>query len=191
VLGAAREAAAELGVSVVSPGAAAALRLLAAISNAKAVVEVGTGTGVSGAWLLRGMRADGVLTTIDFESEHQRIARRVFAAAGYPPSRTRIITGRALDVLPRLADRAYDMIFIDHDATEYAAGVEAATRLLRPGGTLVIGAALAGGRVTDPAIRDPETVTLREVVKALRDADEWTPALLPIGQGLLCAARNP
>jgi predicted O-methyltransferase YrrM len=191
VLGAAREAAAELGVSVVSPGAAAALRLLAAISNAKAVVEVGTGTGVSGVWLLRGMRADGVLTTIDFESEHQRIARRVFVAAGYPPSRTRIITGRALDVLPRLADRAYDMVFIDHDALEYAAGVEAATRLLRPGGTLVVGAALAGGRVTDPAIRDPETVTLREVVKSLRDADEWTPALLPVGEGLLCAARTP
>jgi predicted O-methyltransferase YrrM len=190
VLGAAREAAAELGISAVSPGSGAALRLLAAISNAKAMVEVGTGTGVSGVWLLRGMRADGVLTTIDYEGEHQRIARRVFAAAGYPPSRTRIITGRALDVLPRLADRAYDMIFVDHDATEYAPAVDAATRLLRPGGTLVLGAALAGGRVTDPAIRDPETVTLREVVKALRDADEWTPALLPIGEGLLCAART-
>ena len=49
----------------------------------------------------------------------------------------------------------------------------------------MLGAALAGGRVTDPAIRDPETVLLREVVKALRDTDEWTPAILPIGEGLL------
>jgi predicted O-methyltransferase YrrM len=190
VLDAAREQAAELGIAAVSPGAGAALRLIAAIGNAKAVVEVGTGTGVSGIWLLRGMREDGVLTTIDLESEHQRVARRVFAAAGNAPSRTRIITGRALDVLPRLADGAYDLVFVDHDPTEYAAAVDAATRLLRPGGTLVLGAALASGRVTDPAIRDPETVMLREIVKALRDAEEWTPALLPIGEGLLCAARG-
>lgn len=190
MLAAARGQAAELGITPVSPGAGAALRLIAAIGNAKAVVEVGTGTGVSGVWLLRGMRGDGVLTTIDFEGEHQRVARRVFAAAGNAPSRTRIITGRALDVLPRLADRAYDLVFIDHDVTEYSAGVAAAVRLLRLGGTLVLGAALAGGRVTDPALRDPETVMVREVVKALRDAEEWTPALLPIGEGLLCAART-
>jgi predicted O-methyltransferase YrrM len=55
---------------------------------------------------------------------------------------------------------------------------------------LVLGGALAGGRVADPAARDPETVALREVVKALRDADDWTPALLPVGDGLLCAARR-
>jgi predicted O-methyltransferase YrrM len=190
VLAAAREQAVELGITAVSPAAGAALRLVAAVGSAKAVVEVGTGTGVSGVWLLRGMRADGVLTTIDFEAEHQRVARRVFAAAGNAPSRARIITGRALDVLPRLADQAYDLVFVDHDVTEYAAGVAAAARLLRPGGTLILGGALAGGKVTDPAIRDPETVMLREVVKGLRDADEWTPALVPVGEGLLCAARN-
>jgi predicted O-methyltransferase YrrM len=190
VLTVAREQAAELGIAAVSPAAGAALRLVAAVGSAKAVVEVGTGTGVSGVWLLRGMRTDGVLTTIDFEAEHQRVARRVFAAAGNAPSRTRIITGRALDVLPRLADQAYDLVFVDHDVTEYAAGVAAAARLLRPGGTLVLGGALAGGKVTDPAIRDPETVMLREVVKGLRDAEEWTPALVPVGEGLLCAARN-
>jgi predicted O-methyltransferase YrrM len=190
VLAAARGQAAELGITPVSAGAGAALRLIAATSNARAVVEVGTGTGVSSLWLLRGMRVDGVLTTIDLEAEHQRVARRVFAAAGFAPSRTRIIAGRALDVLPRLADSAYDLVFVDHDATEYAAGVAAAARLLRPGGVLVLGGALAGGRVADPALRDPETVALREVVKSLRDADEWTTALLPVGEGLLCAARR-
>jgi predicted O-methyltransferase YrrM len=190
VLATARGQAAELGVAAVSPGAGAALRLVAATSNARAVVEVGTGTGVSGLWLLRGMRADGVLTTIDVEAEHQRVARRLFAAAGFAPSRTRIIAGRALDVLPRLADAAYDLLFVDHDAEEYEASVQAAARLLRPGGVLVLGGALAGGRVADPAARDPETVALREVVKALREAEEWTSALLPVGDGLLCAARR-
>jgi predicted O-methyltransferase YrrM len=191
VLAAARAQAREVGLTPVGPAAGAALRFIAAAGNAKAVVEVGTGTGVSGVWLLRGMRPDGVLTTIDIEGEHQRVARRVFAEAGFAPSRTRIISGRALDVVPRLADGAYDLIFVDHDAGEYAAAVDAAVRLLRPGGVLVLGAALAGGKVADPAVRDPDTVALRETVKALRDADEWTPALLPTGDGLLCAVRRP
>jgi predicted O-methyltransferase YrrM len=189
VFSAAREQAAELGISAVSRGVGAALRVIAAMSNAKAVVEVGTGTGVSGGWLLRGMRRDGVLTTIDLEAEHQRIARRVFSAVGNPPSRTRIITGRALDVLPRLADQAYDLVFVDHDPSEYGPVVSAAERLLRPGGTLVLSDALAGGRVSDPTIRDAETVLLREAVKGLRDSGAWVPALLPIGDGLLLAAR--
>ena len=189
-LAAARARARELGCLSIGPAGGAALRLLATALAARAVVEVGTGTGVSGLWLLRGMRPDGVLTTIDIEGEHQRVARRIFAEARFAPSRTRIITGRALDVLPRLADGAYDLVFVDHDANEYAAAVNAAARLLRPGGVLVLGAALAGGKVGDPAARDPDTVALREVVKALRDADEWIPALLPTGDGLLCAVKR-
>lgn len=190
VLGVARSIAEEVGVEVVTPASGAALRLIAAATNARSVVEVGTGTGVSGVWLLRGMQPAGVLTTIDVESEYQRVARKVFAEAGFAPSRTRIIAGRALDVLPRLADRAYDLVFFDHDASEYAACVTAAARLLRPGGILVLCGVLAGGRVADPTVRDPRSVALREVVKSLRDTDEWISALLPVGDGLLTAAKR-
>jgi predicted O-methyltransferase YrrM len=190
VLRTARSLAREVGLDAVTPGAGAALRLLAAAGNARAVVEIGTGTGVSGVWLLRGMRPDGVLTTIDVEAEHQRIARRIFVEAGFAPGRTRIITGRALDVLPRLADGAYDLIFIDADAAEYSAGVDAALRLLRPGGVLAVNGALAGGRIGDPAARDRETVTIREVVKAVRESEDWVPALLPAGDGLLAAVKR-
>jgi predicted O-methyltransferase YrrM len=190
ILHVARSLAHEVGLVPVQPGAGAALRLLAAAGGAKSVVEVGTGTGVSGLWLLRGMRADGILTTIDVEAEHQRMARRIFAEAGYQPSRTRIITGRALDVLPRLADGVYDLLFVDGNRDEYAACVVSALRLLRRGGVLAINAVLAGGRVADPAARDPDTVGLREVVKAVRDAEEWTQALLPVGDGLLAAVKR-
>ena len=190
VLQTARSLAHEVGLSAVTPGAGAVLRLLAAAGSAKAVVEIGTGTGVSGVWLLRGMRADGVLTTIDLEHEHQRIARRIFLEAGFAPSRTRIIAGRALDVLPRLADGMYDLIFVDADATEFGACAEAALRLLRPGGVLAVHGALAGGRIGDPAARDADTVTIRETVKAVRESDDWIPALLPAGEGLLVAVKR-
>jgi len=185
----ARIRAREVGAVPVSRAAGAVLRMLAAAVRAKAVVEVGTGTGVSGLWLLRGMRADGILTTIDIEAEHQRLARKGFAEAGLAASRTRIITGRALDVLPRLADGAYDLVLVDADPTAYAQYVAEALRLLRAGGLLVLARALGeGGRVADPAARDPESVALREVVKAVRDADEWIPAL--VHAGLLAAARR-
>lgn len=190
VLQTARSLAHEVGVGAVAPGAGAALRMLAAAGNAKAVVEIGTGTGVSGVWLLRGMRPDGVLTTIDVENEHQRIARRIFVAAGFAPSRTRIITGRALDVLPRLADRVYDLLFVDADAAEYGACADAAVRLLRPGGVLAIHGAFAGGRVSDPAARDIATVTVRELVRSVRESEEWIPTLLPVGDGLLVAVKR-
>jgi predicted O-methyltransferase YrrM len=190
VLQTARNLAHELSLTAVTPGAGAVLRLLAAAGSAKAVVEIGTGTGVSGVWLLRGMRADGVLTTIDVDHEHQRIARRIFVEAGFAASRTRIITGRALDVLPRLADGVYDLVFVDADAAEFAACADAALRLLRPGGALVVNGALAGGRISDPAARDVDTVTIRETVKAIRESEAWIPALIPAGAGLLTAVKR-
>lgn len=190
VLRTARALAKEVGLDAISPDTGAALRLLAAAGSARAVVEIGTGTGVSGVWLLGGMRADGVLTTIDVEAEHQRIARRIFQQAGFAPGRTRIITGRALDVLPRLADGVYDMIFVDADVAEYRSCLEAALRLLRPGGVLALNGALAGGRIGDPAARDLETVAVREVVKSVRESEAWIPALLPAGAGLLAAVKR-
>ncbi|GIF24322.1 putative O-methyltransferase YrrM [Actinoplanes tereljensis] len=190
VLQTARSLAHELGLDSVTPAAGSVLRLLAAAGNAKAVVEIGTGAGVSGIWLLRGMRTDGVLTTIDVENEHQRIARRIFVEAGFAPSRTRIITGRALDVLPRLADGVYDLVFVDADATEFTACAEAALRLLRPGGVLVVNGAMAGGRISDPAARDVDTLTIRETVRIVRESEEWIPAVIPSGAGLLTAVKR-
>ena len=139
-------------------GAGAALRFLASVLDARAVVEVGTGTGVSGLWLLRGMRADGVLTTVDVEAEHQRLAKQTFTEAGIPAQRARTISGAALDVLPRLTDGHYDLVFCDGDKREYADYLTEALRLLRPGGVVVFDNALWHDRVADPAQRDEETV---------------------------------
>jgi predicted O-methyltransferase YrrM len=190
VLAAARARAAEVGCVPTGPGGGAALRMLASALGARSVVEIGTGTGVSGVWLLRGMRSDGVLTSIDVESEHQRLARKTFTDAGFAPSRFRLINGRALDVLPRLADGSYDLVLVDGDKTEYADYLAAALRLLRPGGVVALDNALWRGRVADPAARDPESVALREVAKLVRDHEDLVPALLPVGDGLLVGVKQ-
>jgi predicted O-methyltransferase YrrM len=186
----ARDRAGELGCAAVQPGTGAALRVLAAAAQARAVVEVGTGAGVSSLCLLRGMPADGVLTTIDVEVEHQRAAKQAYAEEGVRPARTRTIAGRALDVLPRLTDGAYDLVFVDADIESYPAYVEQAVRLLRPGGVLAMDGALWHDRVPDPARRDEATTIVRETGRLVRDDERLHPALLPVGDGLLVAVRR-
>jgi predicted O-methyltransferase YrrM len=190
VLTVARARGEDLGCTPVSPGVGATLRVLAAAVSARAVVEIGTGAGVSGVYLLRGMPEDGVLTTIDLEVEHQRTARETYGQAGIRPNRTRLICGRALDVLPRLTDGAYDIVLLDADKAEYSAYLEQALRLLRPGGVLAVDNALWHDRVADPAQRDQATTVVREMGKAVRDDAQLVPAMLPCGDGLLLAVKR-
>lgn len=190
VVVAARQRAAELGSVPIGSGASAALTFIAATIGARSVVEVGTGVGVSGLHLLDGMTPDGILTSIDIESEHHRAAKRAFADAGIAPTRTRLINGRALDVLPRLTDGAYDLVYVDGDRSDYPRYVTEAVRLLRPGGVLILNGALAGDRVADSTQRDTETVAVREAGRLVRDDENLTGVLIPLGDGLLAAVRR-
>jgi len=189
VLKAARSRADEVGVTPIGAGGGAVLRFLTSLIGARAVVEIGTGTGVSGVWMLRGMRPDGVLTTVDTEGEHQRLARQAFTEAGIAAQRVRLIPGAALDVLPRLTDGHYDVVFCDGDKSEYAEYLAEALRLLKPGGIVAFDNALWHDRVADPAQRDPETVSIRELGRAMREHDALLPVLLPVGDGLLVAKK--
>ncbi|GAA1481825.1 O-methyltransferase [Gordonia sinesedis] len=188
-LAAARSRAEELGTEPVSAAVGALLAMLARACNAHAVAEIGTGTGVSGLWLLGGMAADGVLTTIDPEREHHRAARASFAGADIAPSRTRLINGTPREVLPRLSDESYDMVFIDAPTLDLPRFVSEAIRMLRPGGMLVIHDATASGAVGDPSRTDPATTAAREAALAIADDDRLLPVVIPLGGGVLAAAK--
>jgi predicted O-methyltransferase YrrM len=200
VLHAARRHAAEVGGAVpVGPATGAALRFIAAAIGARSVVEIGTGCGTSGIWLLRGMRPGGVLTSVDIEPEHQRLARKAFVDAGFASSRYRLISGRALEVLPRLADGAYDMVFCDADKQEYPEYLIAALRLLRPGGVVAFDNALWHSRIVDALWReraddsaadDPDTAAVRELCEQVKSDERLVPLLLPLGDGLLAAVKQ-
>lgn len=187
---AARQAAESFEVAPLSPGAGALLTLLTRLVGARAVVEIGTGSGASGLALLAGLSGDGVLTSIDTEPEHQQLARAAFNASGVPTRRARLIVGSALSVLPKLTDAAYDVVFADADPLETVEYVAQAARLLRPGGLLVVNHALADGRIADPANEDDDVVIMREVLDAVSGMEEFSGVLVPSGEGLLVAARN-
>ncbi|OIN79608.1 O-methyltransferase [Mycobacterium malmoense] len=190
LMAAARERAVEIGAGAVTPAVGALLSLLAKLSGGKAVAEVGTGAGVSGLWLLSGMSDDGVLTTIDIEPEYLRLAKQAFSEAGVGPSRTRLISGRAQDVLTRLADESYDLVFIDADPIDQPDYVVEGVRLLRPGGVVVVHRSALGGRAADPTARDAEVAAVREAARLIAEDERLTPALVPLGDGVLAAVRD-
>ena len=190
ILAGARERATDIGAGAVTPAVGALLSLLAKLSGGKSVAEVGTGVGVSGLWLLSGMADDGVLTTIDNEPEYQRLAKQAFSEAGIGPSRTRLISGRAQEVLTRLADESYDLVFIDADPIDQPDYVVEGVRLLRSGGVIVVHRAALGGRAGDPAAHDAEVVAVREAARLIAEDERLTPALVPLGDGVLAAVRD-
>ncbi len=189
-LGWCRERARQTGIRTVTTGTGAALRMLAATADAKAVAEIGTGTGVSGIYLLHGMRPDGVLTTVDLEPERQTFAKQAFREAGFAGNRARFIPGRALDVLPRLADGGYDLVFCDGDLMECLEYLAESLRLLRPGGLVCFAGVFADGRTVDSGVQPAEVLRLRELLRAIRESSALAPALLPVGDGLLCAVKR-
>lgn len=185
----ARANAGPLGVTPVGRGAASALTFVAKVIQARAVVEIGTGSGVSGLALFAGMQPGGVLTSVDIESEHQALARKSFLQTGIASQRFRLINGAALNVLPRLSDGAYDLVFVDGDKVEYPQYVEQGLRLLRHGGIMAVDDSLWHDRVVDPANTDEETVAIREALTAIADHEDLVSTLLPVGGGLLLAVK--
>jgi predicted O-methyltransferase YrrM len=169
------------GTEPVPPEVGAALRFLACAVGARTAVEIGTGCGSSGIWLLRGMRPGSTLTSVDTEPEYHRLARKSFAQAGFAPNQARLILGRALDVLPRLSDGTYDMVFCDADVRDYPDYLAAALRLLRPGGIVAFNNSSPDAAVV------PDDVAL---VNLVRDDDRLVPVLLPLGDGLLAAVKR-
>lgn len=184
----ARTHAVELGAAPISAVVGAQYALLAAAASARSIVEIGTGAGVSGLWMLRGA-PEAVLTTIDNEPEHLAAARHAFAEAKVPVARTRFITGRAADVLPRMNESSYDIVVVDADPESVIEYVEHGLRLVRPGGLVLVPRVLAGGRVADPVQRDAVTAAYRSLIQETQESEAVLAALLPVGEGLLQLAR--
>ncbi|MCW4458090.1 O-methyltransferase [Microbacterium sp. MPKO10] len=181
---AARAQSLELGVAPVSPATGAQLAVIAAASSARNIMEIGTGCGVSGLWMLSA-QPRSILTTIDSESEHLGAARSAFSDAGIGSARTRLITGKARDVLPRMNEDSYDLVLVDADPSDVIENVEHALRLARTGGTVLVPHALNRGRVADPAQRDDVTSALRSVIQEVATSAAVVSALSPVGDGLL------
>ncbi len=186
---AARRSANELGVESVTEATGSQLAVIAGLTRAKSIVEVGTGAGVSGLWLLSAS-TDSVLTTIDSEPEYQLAARENFKQADVASSRIRVISGRAASVLANMAEAAYDLVFLDLHPVDLDEVLPLAVGLTKPGGALVIAHALWRDRVPNPTLRDEETSSIRAAIQALADSEDFIVSISLVGDGLLIANKR-
>ena len=184
----ARAHALELGAAPVSAAVGSQIAVLAAATDARSIVEIGTGAGVSGLWLMKGA-PQAVLTSIDNEPEHLAAARQAFADARVPATRARFISGRAADVLPRMNESSYDVVLVDADAENVIEYVEHGLRLARAGGIVLVPRVLAGGRVADPVQRDAVTSAYRSLVQETQESAAVLATVSASGEGLLQLVR--
>ncbi len=181
----ARRRAQDMGAPVPSKAVGALLRSLVAAVRAHGVVEVGSGTGVTGGWILDGLPSAGTLTTVDPDSALQTAARDTFARMGVSHTRVRTIAGSPREVLPRLTDAAYDVVVIgpgtDTEGEEGHLLLNEAHRLLSPGGSLVI----------TPVFGSDGLLSSRhDMVQHLRDDPEWAATIMTVGEGVVLAAHR-
>jgi predicted O-methyltransferase YrrM len=178
----------EVGACDPTPAVGNYIKFITKLLNAKSIVEIGTGSGVGGLWILQGITRDGVLTTIDSEREHSKLARTIFEEAGTATSKYRIITCKSIEVIAKLADNSYEMVII-RSALDLFDMVQESFRLLKSGGILIIDQALSNGKVVDPTQRDPESISRRDAIKGIKEDERWSSAVVPIGAGVLVANK--
>jgi predicted O-methyltransferase YrrM len=185
---AARNAALEHGVEPITPAMGSFLASLASLCNAQTIVEVGTGLGVASQWLLTA-NPESHLTSIEKDVDHQQTAKDLFAAAGLSTNRIRLISGEALDILPRMNEASYDLIVINAMGKGTLELTRHALHLARVGGVVAVTHALAGGSVAQPTARDAASVEMRTVLGDYAVDENVRAAMVPVGDGILTLVK--
>jgi predicted O-methyltransferase YrrM len=151
----------------VAPVSGKLLHLLARMSGARRVLEIGTLGAYSTIWLARGVPADGRVVTIEAEQRNAEIARANLERAGVA-GKVEVRVGRAAEVLPTLdGGEAFDLVFIDADKESNTIYLDWAARLGRPGTVVVLDNVGRAGDVADPGSDDAKVVGTRAALEML------------------------
>jgi predicted O-methyltransferase YrrM len=163
--------AAGLAAIEVAPVNGKLLHLVARMTGARRVLEIGTLGGYSTIWLARGIPADGTVVTIEAEPRIAEVARANLERAGVG-DRVDIRLGRGADVLPTLeGEEPFDLVFIDADKESNTIYLDWAARLGRPGTVVMVDNTVRGGEVANPATENPQIIGVQRGLEMLaRDA---------------------
>lgn len=166
------------------------LTLLVRLSGARRAVEVGVFTGYSSICIARGLPEDGELLALDVSEEWTSIARRYWERAGLT-GRITLRLGPAAESLRALPEtEVFDFGFIDADKGGYPVYYEELLARLRPGGLLALDNVLRGGRVVDPAAREPEDLVIKELNDRIAADPRVTSVMLPLRDGLTLVRKR-
>jgi predicted O-methyltransferase YrrM len=151
----------------VSPLQGKLLHLLARSTRAARILEIGTLGGYSTIWLARALPPEGELITCELDPHHAGVARANLARAGLDGV-VDVRVGPALRTLESLTG-PFDLTFVDADKASTTEYVDAAIRLTRPGGVIIVDNVVRGGAVVDAGSTDAAVAGIRRFAEALRD----------------------
>ena len=145
------------------------LHLMAKMSGARRILEIGTLGGYSTIWMARALPAGGELITLEIDAMHAEVARKNVERAGVG-DRVKVLVAPAAESLATLeADgvEPFDLVFIDADKASSAIYFQAALRLSRPGSLIIVDNVVRKGAVVDAATTDVNIRGIREVTELL------------------------
>ena len=162
----------------VSPAQGKLLYLLARVTGARRILELGTLGGFSTIWMARALPTDGRLITMEIDPGHAEVARQNIQRAGLA-DRVDILIGKALDLLPTLAkEKPFDLIFIDADKPPYTEYFEWAVRLSRPGTLIIADNVVREGEVLSDNSSDERVTGVRRFNESLGRNDAVTATII-------------
>jgi predicted O-methyltransferase YrrM len=177
----------------ISPEQGQFMALLVKLTDARSILEIGTFTGYSALAMALALPAGGRLVTCDVSDEWTSKARSYWREAGVD-NRIELRLAPALQTTSSLLDAgaggSFDLVFIDADKGNYLGYYEAALKLLRPGGLVVVDNTLWDGRVADPTVGDDDTQAIRAFNTAVHGDARIDLSLVPIGDGLTLARKR-
>lgn len=175
---------------IIGPASGQLCYLLARLTGARRVFELGSGFGYSTAWFARAVRENGggtVHHTV-WDAELSARAQRHLQALGLADL-VEFRVGEAVEAL-RQATGPFDLVFNDIDKEGYPASLAVIADKLRPGGLLITDNLIWHGAVLDAADRSTATDAIREYTRLITSDPDWSAMVVPIRDGLLVARRN-
>lgn len=159
------------------------LTILAEISNACNVLEIGTFTGYSATCLAYGLPEEGHIDTLEINDELEDLIREGWSRAGVEGKITLHI-GDARKTLTSL-EGPYDLVYIDANKREYSEYYDLVFDLVRPGGLILADDVLWDGKLwQDPLPQDKQTLGIAAFNDKVMADPRVESVLLPIRDGL-------
>lgn len=169
------------------------MALLAELTGAGKILEIGVFTGYSSTCLALALQPEGKLTACDISKTHTDVARRYWEMAGVA-HKVDLRLGPALDTLDSLLAEgqagSYDFAFIDADKANYDGYYERSLSLLRRGGLIMVDNVLWSGQVAEPAFDDEDTRAIRTLNAKIHTDSRVSISLLPVADGITLALKR-
>jgi caffeoyl-CoA O-methyltransferase len=174
-------------VPIIGPAVARTIYLLAQISGAKRIFEMGSAIGYSTIWLARAAGPDAEVYYTDGDPANAARARGYFKRAGVD-NLIQIMTGDAVNLIDQVPGE-FDLIFIDVDKHQYPEALRNAVPRLRSDGLLIADNVLWSGRVTSKA-KDPNTRAIQQFNKLIYSSHELFPVIIPLRDGVAVCRKS-